>query len=208
MGLRRRSIAFTCALTVITGGLVFPAMADERDDLVHQQEQNAQRQREITSTLEGLDVNLQDAFLELEKTRSQIPQAEAELASAENDLAIAQRQAQANAALLLSAQEELTSISGELSSSSQQAVQTKQTLAEIARATYRGETMPNALDLVLGSASAKEFTDAYRVNATLTRTQVLPLPRQPSRLRVLRTASRARKLLKIEFRNSKPNPMR
>ncbi|USR78948.1 M23 family metallopeptidase [Arcanobacterium pinnipediorum] len=171
MGLRRRSIAFTCALTVITGGLVFPAMADERDDLVHQQEQNAQRQREITSTLEGLDVNLQDAFLELEKTRSQIPQAEAELASAENDLAIAQRQAQANAALLLSAQEELTSISGELSSSSQQAVQTKQTLAEIARATYRGETMPNALDLVLGSASAKEFTDAYRVNATLTRTQ-------------------------------------
>ncbi|QRV01678.1 peptidoglycan DD-metalloendopeptidase family protein [Arcanobacterium phocisimile] len=171
MSLRRRSIAGVCALMVVVGGLTLPASADEREDLVNQQEQNAQREREIKSTLEGLDVNLQDAFLELEKTRSQIPRAEADLATAQNELAIAERQAQANAALLFSAKEELASISGELSTSSAAALQTKRKLAEIARATYRGETMPNAIDLVLGSASAKEFTDAYRVNAALTRTQ-------------------------------------
>lgn len=69
------------------------------------------------------------------------------------------------------AQNELAGISGELSTSSQEADKTKQTLAEIARATYRGETMPTAIDLVVGSASAEEFTNAYRVNAAVTRAQ-------------------------------------
>lgn len=175
MSFRRRSIAFVSAITVVVAGFAFPAWGDERQDLVDKQQQNAAKANEIKSSLEGLDANLQEAFLELEKTRARIPGVEAELAQAENELASAERQAQANTALLSSAQEELRGIAGELSDSSKAAKQTRQTLAEIARATYRGETMPSALDLVMGSASAEEFTNAYRVNAAVTRTQTAAL---------------------------------
>lgn len=171
MNSRRKFIATVATVTMVVTGLALPAWADERQDLVNQQQENENRMKEIKSSLEGIDVNLQDAFLELEKTRSQIPGAEADLANAQQELATAERKAQANAALLSAAQNELAGISGELSTSSQEADKTKQTLAEIARATYRGETMPTAIDLVVGSASAEEFTNAYRVNAAVTRAQ-------------------------------------
>ncbi|WP_216395469.1 M23 family metallopeptidase [Arcanobacterium phocae] len=171
MNFKRRSIAVISALSISLAAVSLPAWADERQDLVNQQEQNSGKMKEIRSSLEGIDVDLQDAFLALEKTRAELPDAEAELASAQRELAVAERQAQANAALLSSAQNELTGITGELSDSSDEASKTRQTLAEIARATYRGETMPSAIDLVVGSASAEEFTNAYRVNAAVTRTQ-------------------------------------
>ncbi|SPT75579.1 Membrane-bound metallopeptidase [Arcanobacterium haemolyticum] len=194
MSFRRRSIAFVSAITVVVAGFAFPAWGDERQDLVDKQQQNAAKANEIKSSLEGLDANLQEAFLELEKTRARIPGVEAELAQAENELASAERQAQANTALLSSAQEELRGIAGELSDSSKAAKQTRQTLAEIARATYRGETMPSALDLVMGSASAEEFTNAYRVNAAVTRTQTAALTELSQSVARSKTISHAKKL--------------
>lgn len=152
-----------------------PAWADRRDDLVDQQQENDERIEKLQSSLEGVDINLQEAYLNLEKTRNQIPGAEAALAQANDALAAAQREAEANAALLDSAQQELVAIETEISESGSAADSTQSQLAEIARATYRGETMPSALDLVVGSTSAQDFADAYRANVTLTRTQTVAL---------------------------------
>lgn len=67
MNSRRKFIATVATVTMVVTGLALPAWADERQDLVNQQQENENRMKEIKSSLEGIDVNLQDAFLELEK---------------------------------------------------------------------------------------------------------------------------------------------
>lgn len=174
---RRRLTSAVAALTLaMTGAFVaLPAYADERSDLVDQQEENEQRIAELQSTLEGVDLDLQQAYLDLENTRSQIPGAEAELASAENAVAAAVREAEANSALLDAAQTELETISAQIAESEGAAESTRYSLAEMARATYRGETVPSAIDLALGSASPEEYANAFRVNSAVTRSQTAAL---------------------------------
>lgn len=173
---RRLTSAVTATALAMSGwAMTLPAYGQDRQDLVDQQEENERRITELQSSLEGVDVDLQQAFLDLEETRGLIPDAEAELAQAENDLASAVRQAEANAALLTAAQSELETISGEIEQNEDAADTTRYSLAEIARATYRGETVPSAIDLVLGSTSPEEYANAFRVNSAVTRTQTAAL---------------------------------
>lgn len=172
---RLSAVVATVALLATGVNAGVPAWAADRDDLVDKQEENNERIEQLQSSLEGVDVDLQKAYLNLEKTRNQIPGAEVALAQANDALAAAQREAEANAALLDAAQTELSAIETEIAESGTAADSTQSQLAEIARATYRGETMPSALDMVVGATSAQDFAEAYRANITLTRTQTAAL---------------------------------
>lgn len=147
------------------------AFAANRNDLVQRQQQEQQRIQKLRSELEGVDVDLQKAFLDLEQTRAKIPEAEKALADAQGELSAAEREAEENAALLTAAEKELSQISAEKEKSGAQVRKSVKSLGEFARAAYRGDTAPSAVELVLGSGTAAEFMNAYRISSAITRTQ-------------------------------------
>lgn len=173
----RKLITFVAALTLAVSGaaIVMPASADERDELVDQQEEQELEIERLQSELEGVDVGLQDAYLQLEETRGKIPAAEAEVLEAENELAAAIREAEANAALLAAAQGELDTINDDIAEHEANADETRKSLSEYARATYRGDTMPSDLELLLGSSTAEDFANAYRAQSAVSRSQTSSL---------------------------------
>ncbi|WP_406714689.1 murein hydrolase activator EnvC family protein [Trueperella pyogenes] len=171
----RRLMSAIAAMVLAAGVLAAPALADERSDLVDKQhEQKAEKER-LQSELEGIDVNLQEAYLHLEETRGKIPEAEAAVQSAEVELAASVRELEANTALLQAAQGELRGIKTEIEENEASADATRKTLGELARATYRGDTMPSALDMLVGSATAEDFTNAYRAQSAVSRSQAASL---------------------------------
>ncbi|WP_270974684.1 M23 family metallopeptidase [Trueperella sp.] len=148
-----------------------PALGDERSDLVdQQQEQKAEKER-LQSEMEGIDVNLQEAYLKLEETRGKIPAAEAAVQSAEADLAAAVRELEANTALLDAAQGQLEEIKAQIKDNEANADATRKSLGELARATYRGDTMPSTMEMLVGSATAEDFANAYRAQSAVSRSQ-------------------------------------
>ncbi|MFP7696581.1 peptidoglycan DD-metalloendopeptidase family protein [Trueperella sp. LYQ143] len=186
MAIRRshhRRFAAVAVVGALSCGVAasLPAYADERSDLVELQGQQEATQERLQSQLEGIDVNLQQTYLQLEQTKSAIPIAEVAVQQAENELSAAVRQAEANAALLNSAQTELASIDAEIVSSEGSAQDTRRSLAELARATYRGEMMPSTLEVLFGSSTAEDFANAYRAQSVISRSQTLSLTQYQQR---------------------------
>ncbi|MDP9805759.1 murein DD-endopeptidase MepM/ murein hydrolase activator NlpD [Trueperella bonasi] len=163
------------AIAVSGAAIVLPAAADERSDLVDQQEEQEREIERLQSELEGIDVDLQDAYLQLEETRGKIPGAEADVIQADNELAAAIREAEANAALLEAAQGELERIQNEIAQHEANAEQTRKSLGEYARVTYRGDTMPSELEVLIGASSAEDFANAYRAHTAVSRSQASSL---------------------------------
>ncbi len=175
---RKKLIALMLSLTLLgAGGLstMHLAQAEDRDDLVAQNKQRRDRMASIRSELEGIDTSLQETFIKLEETRNQIPAAEAALLEAQNSLAAANREAQQKAALLEAAQNELAEISNDKEVAAAGAASSRKNLAELARLTYRGEGAPSTVDLLLGSATAQEFLNAYRITSAISRTHTAAL---------------------------------
>ncbi|MFC5370375.1 peptidoglycan DD-metalloendopeptidase family protein [Arcanobacterium bovis] len=175
--MRKKFSAAVAVVAVAMSGFYVsgPANAADRDDLVNQQNEKEKRIESLVSQLEGVDVNIQKTYLDFEKTRSQLPAAEQAVLDAQNQLSASQREAETNAAMLSAAQTELKNISRDIDKAKEAAEQSRLSLGEFARATYRGETGPSAVDLVFGSSSAQDFVDSYRINSAISRTQTTAL---------------------------------
>lgn len=168
-----RKLASVVAAVALAASAIaaVPAIGDERSDLVdQQQEQKAEKER-LQSEMEGIDVNLQEAYLKLEETRGKIPAAEAAVQSAEANLAAAVRELEANTALLDAAQGQLEEIKAQIKDNEANADAMRKSLGELARATYRGDTMPSTMEMLVGSASAEDFANAYRAQSAVSRSQ-------------------------------------
>ncbi|OCW61190.1 murein hydrolase activator EnvC family protein [Trueperella bernardiae] len=173
--MRKLASAVAAAALTASALLVVPAFGDERSDLVdQQQEQKAEKER-LQSELEGIDVNLQEAYLKLEETRGKIPAAEEAVQTAEAELAAAVRVLEANSALLDAAQGELAQIKDQIKENEANAEATRKSLGELARATYRGDTMPSTMEMLVGSATAEDFANAYRAQSAVSRSQTASL---------------------------------
>ena len=170
---RRRWTGATLALAMaFTGlGLTTGAQADSRDDLVSKQEEQERQIESVQSSLEGVDTELQDVYLQLQQTETQIPIAEQELADAEAELAAAERDQQIVAGQLEAAQGELSSIQQEITDGEAEIESTRNNLGEIARAQYRGDTVPTTMELLVGSSSSEDFLNSYATWEALSRTQ-------------------------------------
>ncbi|MDO5025974.1 MAG: peptidoglycan DD-metalloendopeptidase family protein [Trueperella sp.] len=175
--MRSRLVAVVSAIAMaLTGVLVaYPAAADERSNLVQQQEQRKNRISQLRAELEGVDKDIAEAFIALQEIVDKIPDAEKTLAEAEQELSAAQRKLDANTALLSAADAEVKSIDGELAGVQLKTDEAMQSLGELARSTYRGEVMPSTVEIIVGSSSAQDFLDAYRANSTVIRTQTSAL---------------------------------
>ncbi|MCI7551745.1 MAG: peptidoglycan DD-metalloendopeptidase family protein [Actinomycetaceae bacterium] len=178
--MKNRILSVAAAAVALCLGITLPhadVQAASRDDLVNQKQKEESRLSNLRADLEGVDVDLQKAYLSLEETRGKIPAAQQALADATNELMAAQREAEAKAALLAAAQSELEDIENVKNENESQAAQTRQSLGELARASYRGEVTPSAIELIFGTSSADEFLDAYQANEALSRTQSVALTR-------------------------------
>lgn len=175
--MRRRLVAVASAITMALAGVLvaFPAAADERSNLVQQQEQRKQRISQLRYELEGVDKDIAEAFIALQEIVDKIPDAEKSLSEAEQELSAAQRKLDANKALLSAAEVEVKNIDGELAGAQLKTDEAIESLGELARSTYRGEVMPSTVEIIAGSSSAQDFLDAFRANSTVVRTQTSAL---------------------------------
>lgn len=145
--------------------------SDEREDLVRKQQQNNQRIEDLSSSLEGINVDLQKTYLSLEKTRSRIPLAQADLAAAQSDLAQALREQEVVNGQLDAANAELTTIEDAIEADTLVAIETQNSLNELARSAYRGDTTRHAVELWTGSATPEQFLEGYTVIDQVARSQ-------------------------------------
>ncbi len=175
----KKITAYIVTLVLMLAGVLIPlstsAFAQDRDDLVRQKQQRAQQMREVKASLEGVDVNIQKTFLQLESTRLDIKVAEQNIAQAEAEVVTATRKAEENAALLQVAQSELQTLARDKNIANKVIDSSRSNLGALARATYRGEVSPSTIDLILGSSSAEDFLNAYRVNSAVSRVQTAAL---------------------------------
>lgn len=172
---RKRWTSGVLAVALACGGWGSVAYADSRDDLVQQQTEQEQQKETLQAEMEGVDLNLQEAYFALTETENQIPAAEAELATAEAELAAAERDQQIVAGQLDAAQGELAGIQGEISTGETEIENTRNNLAEIARAHYRGDTVPSTMELLVGSSSSEDFLNSYQTWEALSRSQATTL---------------------------------
>lgn len=170
-----RLASLVCVLALSLTPLASPVFADSRDDLVQKQKEEKERIESIKSSLEGVDTNLQAVYLQLQETQAQIPVAQEALSLAQGELATASRQQQVVAAQLDSAQAELQSIKNEVSTGEQAITENRAQLGAIARAEYRGDTIPSTWDMLSGSSSSSDFLDAVAASRAALRKQTQTL---------------------------------
>ncbi|MGV9188129.1 peptidoglycan DD-metalloendopeptidase family protein [Arcanobacterium canis] len=173
--MRKTSACLSAIALTVASVYALPAFADDRSDLVDKQKEQNQKIENLSSSLEGVDMSLQKAYLQLQETQGKLPGVQEALAKAEDQLAAANREAQANNALLSAARDELSQINAAISDAKEKAEQSRDNLGELARATYRGQLQPSALSLIVGATSSKDFLDAYLVSSAISRTQASSL---------------------------------
>ncbi|MPV38533.1 M23 family metallopeptidase [Georgenia subflava] len=161
------------ALSLTAVGTV--AQADERDDLVREQEQNKAEREKLQSTLEGVDTELAETYLALEDAKTQLPIAQEALAAAEEALAAAERKQEQVAGRLDLAEAEAASLETAIAEGEQEIDTTRSAMGELARSTYRGDNAVNTLTVVLDASSTDDFLKSYAVmeSAVRSQTQVL-----------------------------------
>ena len=171
MAKSKRWLSALGAMGLAAGAVFSPSYADDRDDLVNKKKQQEAQIESYKSSLEGVDTNLQAVYLKLKETQAQIPVAQAELATAQSELAAATRQQEAVSAQLQAAQGELKTIKQTVSANQENVESTRKDVGAVARARYRGESVPTRWDMLVGSKTSKEFLDAVSASRTAERTQ-------------------------------------
>lgn len=172
MKTKTRMIGGLAALSMVFGLYSGAAYADRRDDLIQQQDQIESDIENLKSSLEGVDVELQEIYLNLQETKAQVTDAELALQTAQDALAESQREQEKVSARLEAAQGELQTIQSDIAAGQELIEQSKGNLGEIARAYYRGESLPTTLDLLFGSSSTDEFLNAYAANQAVERSEM------------------------------------
>nr|KEP22708.1 hypothetical protein DA06_17560 [Georgenia sp. SUBG003] len=174
--MRALGAAFAAALLALSlGAAGTVAHADDRDELVREQERNAAEREKVESSLEGVDADLADTYLKLEDAKAQLPVAQEKLAAAEEALAAAERRQEQVAGRLELAEAESASLEADIETGEREIDSTRAAMGELARSTYRGDNAVSTLEVVLDSASTDDFLQGYAVmgSAVRSQTQVL-----------------------------------
>ncbi|MFC4554158.1 M23 family metallopeptidase [Georgenia faecalis] len=172
----RRRARFGRALVALAMGAALlltgtTAQADDKAELERQRQENAAERERLASELEGTDAELAQTYLALQDATTRLPIAQAELAQAEGELAAAERTQQAVADRLAVAEAEQAELVSQLVEGTEQIEQTRSSLGELARSSYRGGTSLSTLSVVLDASSSEEFVAQYAVVDTAVRTQ-------------------------------------
>ena len=175
----RGLVAGLVMAAIVATGLAMPATADTYDD---QKAQNQARQAavdqamvDLEEELEDTDARLVQAYAELQGIQAQIPVAEEQLAFAEETLARLQREAAIIAERLVVAQDEETTITGQIEADTARADLTRVAIGQMARDAYKGDMAASSLSAVLDAQDTDEFVEQSAMASTALRTQTQAL---------------------------------
>ncbi len=169
-GLVRALAAAFLAVAVLLVGLP-SAVADDRDELEQQREQNEAEREELASQLEGVDSELADVYLQLDDIERRLPIAQTELDNANAELAAAEREAAAVQNRLEVAQAQRADLEDDIAAAEEEIASTEVAMGEVARSAYRGGQQASTLAVVLQASSAEDFVDQYSVMNSAMRSQ-------------------------------------
>ncbi|MDR1293680.1 MAG: peptidoglycan DD-metalloendopeptidase family protein [Bifidobacteriaceae bacterium] len=151
--------ALVCAVTLSAA----PAVAKkDRDELEQEREANLSRIEEIGKQLEGVTDQLSEAYFELERTRAELPLAEARVTEAQDVYVKAKREHDTVAEDLAEAEALRAGIQEEIAAAEQRSTQAKQALGEIARVTMMQDPLAQSdFMLLLGATSLEELDASF-----------------------------------------------
>ena len=179
MSIRRKALALAaaCAAMLLAPFALPAAQADERGDLAAAQQEKRKEIEQARKALSGVDAAIRDTYLELLEVEAKVSEAAVQLKDAQDALAVAEREAEAVTSQLEAARRELERIATDISDGQKRIDSTRSSLGAVARAQYRGDTTPSAMELLVGSTSARDFLKSYSTSEAIVRTQSLALSR-------------------------------
>ncbi|WP_430867394.1 peptidoglycan DD-metalloendopeptidase family protein [Demequina aurantiaca] len=178
------TIAAAIALVVMVSGFAFSAafaasgdvkaatdwdsQIDEKSDEAAQAQE---RQDELNSQLEDTDASIIEANDKLTDLNAQLPplQEELKLAQDRYDSAIVQQGIVADKLGAAEAQDE--ALTAEIESDNEKVGGLEETVAALARESYKGAGQEDSLSVVFGAKSSEEFVDEFTVQHSLSRVQ-------------------------------------
>lgn len=174
----RRVVVALLGIGLLTA-TTLPATAEDLDD---RRRATEEQQRANEGALEGLHADLEDtdaellqAQQELQDIQARIPGAEAELAAAEQLLAQLQLEAQLIAERLTVAQDQETTITGQIDADAGRADDIRVAIGQMARDAYKGDMAASALSAVLDARTTDEFVEQSELASTALRAQTQAL---------------------------------
>lgn len=173
------AVLLLLAQTVVLGPLA-PAHADDKGDKEKRKQQVDQQLEQLRGDLADVDKGLADTYLALAQTELQIPGAQADLQQAQQEAADAKRVDDDTARRLSDAEQELQRLEGDVTTGQQDVDRTDEDMKQMSLSAYKGDGMPSAASVFLGSADPQDSVDRS-MNYTIT------LEAQGTRLTGLRT---------------------
>lgn len=160
--MHRRRPALTGLLVLLLGLLplgVSTASADDRSDAESDQAAAQQKQAELTASLEGVNAELGQAYIDLQNAQTALDTAQAELDGAQTVLATKEREQQQAADRLAVAEADKATLDQEAESSAATVSENSGAVAQIVVSTYQGDNSLTTLTYVLSSTSVDDLAE-------------------------------------------------
>ncbi|WP_236036780.1 MULTISPECIES: CHAP domain-containing protein [Bifidobacterium] len=162
-------------IAALSGSVVPIASADTYSDLLDaqaEQQASADREAELRSRLAGVNSELADKIVELDKlTNTTIPAAQDAVTKANDAAAQAQQEADALAARLAAAQKDKQTLEAEIAKTGEDYDDAHAAVAQMARDSMHGSNASDVMSVVTGSTSTKEFVNSMQTRDALSRTE-------------------------------------
>lgn len=165
-------VAAVIAAAVVVSVVVQPSFADERDDQVKKRDATQKELDKTRSSLEGVNDKLASTVIKLKEVDGQLDTAQQELATAQANVESQKREQENLADRLAVAEADLDKVTKDLQHHQQMKDETKDSIAELARANYRGGTSSSpVLAFAFTTTSAQDLTKASEAANTAARLQ-------------------------------------
>lgn len=153
-------------------GIVKVSNDDEKKRLAAQQKAAKQREQVLAAKLEGVDANIVEMAVALERTRSAIPMAQTRLKAAQDRKAAAEAEHATIQSRLDIANAQKDRIAKDIKAGEAVIAQSEVTIGQIARQRYRGGKLNDSLwSMLFDSSSIDELTRRAQAASTLTHSQ-------------------------------------
>jgi len=181
---RLLTIAAAIAVVLIMSGYAFSAAfaapggakaATDWDSQIEEKNDEAdaakKRQDELASELENTDASIIEANDKLEELNDQLPPLQEELKAAQDkvDTAVVQQGIVADQLVAAKAQDE--AITKEIDADNDKVAGLQETVAALARESYKGAGQEDSLSLVFGAKSSDDFVSEFTVQHSLSRVE-------------------------------------
>lgn len=169
--------AAAMGIAVAAGPVEFipTAHADTYSDLINaQNQQQASRDREsqLRSQLSDVSSDLADKIVELDNlTNTRIPAAQAKVNSANSAAADAKSAAEAAASRLDAAQKDKSELEEKIKQTGENYDDARDTVAQMARESMHGSDTSDAMSVITGSKSTKDFIQGMQSRAAVSRSE-------------------------------------